>query len=80
MYKRGETVWVVHNRFKPLDEMKLVQVKVYSGEERYGYGLNSRSRIYYKLDKEKYSVDTDFVEYTKNSLVNKLSEQTKKRI
>lgn len=78
MYKRGETVWVLHEPYTATTQKKFIQVKIFSGEERIGIGQNSRCIIHYKHHGTKHGIDIRFVDYTKNSLINKLSEQTKK--
>lgn len=73
-YKRGEMVWVLHNPNRNSDEQKIINVKVYSGESYAGY--HSRE-IGYKYEGEKKTVNTDYVAYSRDELIERLVKQQK---
>ena len=77
MYKRGETVWVLHDPYTATNQKQFIKVKVFSGEEYIGHGLNSRRVICYKHHGEKKSIDVRFVNYSKNTLIENLLKANK---
>ncbi len=77
MYKRGETVWVLHDPYTATTQKEFIQVKVFSGEERIGVGLNSRRIIHYKYHGKKHSIDIRFVDYSKSNLIENLLKKNK---
>ena len=67
-------VWVLHNPRGNSDQQKIINVKVFSGESYVGY--HSRE-IGYKYEGEKKTVNTDYVAYSLNELIEKLVKQQK---
>ena len=73
-YKRGEIVWVLHKPHGNSDQQKIINVKVFSGESYAGY---YGTEIGYKYGGEKETVNTDYVAYSRDELIDKLVARQK---